>query len=75
MTVNDDGVQIIDSVPAWTLEEGDQIVVNGDLVILGHITDTDEDNQIILSGENLSDVAGDDSWTIDADTVIDIWSV
>lgn len=62
------------TTPAHTLQETDQIIVDGDLFII-HTIDDDRDDidEILVKGENLSD--GPDEFVLFADDEFQVWAV
>ncbi len=59
---------------AHTLEAGDQIVIEGDLFIVNSISSTDDLDEVVVKGENLSDPANDEI-PLYADDEFAVWTV
>lgn len=60
--------------PAHTLEDGDQIKVNGELFV-NTVIDTDrlDPDEVGIKGENLS--GGEDEIVLNADMLVTVWSI
>lgn len=71
-----DNVNIIDTMPAYALQQGDQVVIDGDLVVIRSVDDDRPDpDEIFVTFENLSDSAGDTSAELFADDRYDVWAI
>ena len=66
--------EIIDTVPAYSIEVGDQIIVDGDYIEVKSITETDDLDEIIVKG--YSHITGDtEAYELYADDTFDVWSI
>lgn len=71
-----DHVNIIDTVPAYSLVAGDQILIESDLVVIRSVDDDRPDpDEIFVTFENLSDPVGDTSAELFADDRFEIWAI
>lgn len=70
----DTDINIIDNISADTIEVGDQIIVEGDLVIVLAVKDTDDIDEVFIRVENLSDPTVTD-FSLYADDYFDVWAV
>lgn len=70
----DTDINIIDNISADTIEVGDQIIVEGDLVIVRAVQDTDDIDEVFIRVENLSDPTVND-FSLFADDYFDVWAV
>lgn len=67
-------IVIIDTVPASSLEEGDQIVIEGDLVEIRAVRETDDIDEVVVTG--YSNETGDvEHYSLYADDYFDLWGV
>lgn len=67
-------MEIIDNVSADAIEVGDQIIVEGDYLEVKTVTDSDDIDEIIVSG--FSHTSGDiETYHLFADDYFDIWTV
>lgn len=73
MTIADTDIQTLFTTPAHTLEVGDQIKVDGDLFIIRTIVETDDVDEVLVKGENLSD--GPDEFSLFADDEFEVWAL
>lgn len=69
-----DDMIILYSTPAYTLMEGDQIIIDGDPCIIRKLdADRDDIDEIHVWVENLGD--GNDEYDLYADDNYDVWSI
>jgi len=72
--IDTDDIQTIDTVPAYSLEEGDQVIVEGDLIEIRSIQETDDPDEIVIRGYSHTD--GDTvTLSLFADDTYDLWSI
>jgi hypothetical protein len=64
--------KIYDSVPAWTLMEGDQAVVDDTLVVLTLVNVLDNSNTVEVAYTN-PDTDVEDNVEFNADEIVDLW--
>lgn len=65
---------IIDTVPAYAIEVGDQIIVDGDHIEVNSITDTDDLDEIVVHG--YSHTSGDyETYSLFADDLFEVWAI
>ena len=69
-----DDYTILFSTAAHQLEAGDQIVVEGELFIIHEIVETDDLDEVIVKGENLSDPSNNEI-PLFADDEFDVWAI
>lgn len=66
--------EVIDTVPAYSIEPGDQIIVDGDYIEVKCVEETDDIDEIIVKG--YSHVTGDtETYSLYADDDYDVWSI
>ncbi len=69
-----DDIEIIDTVAAYSIEVGDQIIVEGDYVEVKEVRETEDVNEVVVVG--YSHVSGDTvTYELFADDQYDLWSV
>lgn len=67
-------MNIIDTVSADTIEIGDQIVVDGDLIEVTAVLDSSDPDEVIVRG--FSHESGDsETYSLFADDYFDLWAV
>ena len=67
-------IEIIDNIAAYTIEAGDQIVVDGDHIEVKAVVETEDPDEIIVRG--YSHLSGDFAeYPLFADDYFDVWSV
>ena len=72
--VDVDDIVVIDTVPAHTLEVGDQIIVEDDYVEIKEIAESLDVDEVVVRG--YSHVSGDTvEYSLYADDEYDLWSV
>lgn len=65
---------IIDSIAADTVEAGDQIIIEGDLIEVRSVSESDDIDEVIVSGYN--NTTGDvDQFSLYADDYFEVWTV
>jgi hypothetical protein len=65
---------IYDRVPAYSIEVGDQIIVDGDEIEVTDVHDTEDLDEIVVTG--YSHVTGDtETYSLFADDSFDLWTV
>lgn len=72
-----DDVDVLFTTPAHTLEDGDQIIVddlNEELFIIHSIHETDDIDEIVVKGENLTDPTNNEI-SLFADSEYRVWSL
>lgn len=70
----DTDIEVFDTVPAYSIEVGDQIVVESDHIEVSHIAETDDLDEVIVSG--YSHDSGDRvEYSLFADDMFDVWTV
>lgn len=66
--------EIIDNISADTIEAGDQIVIEGDLIEIKSVSETDDIDEIVVHGYN--NTTGDvEEFSLYADDYFDVWSI
>lgn len=65
---------VIDTVPASTLERGDQILIQGELVEVLAVRETDDIDEIVVTGYS-NDTGDIEHWSLYADDEYDLWGV
>ena len=72
--VNITDIETVDTVPAYSLEVGDQIVADGDYIEITSIEETDDVDEVLVKGYSHTD--GDRvSLSLFADDLYPIWTV
>jgi hypothetical protein len=67
-------IEIIDSIAAYSVEAGDQIVIEGDLVEVTFVGETEDIDEVFVIG--YSHESGDRvEYPLFADDMFDVWSV
>lgn len=65
--------EIIDNISADSIESGDQIIIEGDLVEVKRVEQTDDLDEILIRGYN--NTTGDmETFSLYADDYFDVWS-
>lgn len=65
---------VIDNISADTIEVGDQIIIEGDLIEVKSVLDSDDIDEVIVMG--YSHQSGDtERYSLYADDYFDVWSV
>jgi hypothetical protein len=67
-------VDIIDTVPAFSIEVGDQILVDGDPIEVRSISETDDLDEIVIRGYS-HDSGDTETYSLFADDTYDVWAV
>ena len=69
-----DDIEIIDNISADTIEVGDQIIVEGDHIQVSSVTDSDDIDEVVVTG--YSHDSGDSvEYSLFADDYFDVWTV
>ena len=69
-----DDIEIIDNISADTIEVGDQIIVVGDHIQVSSVTDSDDIDEVVVTG--YSHDSGDSvEYSLFADDYFDVWTV
>lgn len=67
-------ITVFDTVSADTLEVGDQIIVDGDPISITGISETDDPDEILVTGYSFN--SGDtETYSLFADDYFDLWGV
>lgn len=70
----DTDINIIDNISADTIEVGDQIIIEGDLIEVTGVSETDDIDEVVIRG--FSHVTGDSEvYSLFADDYYDVWSI
>lgn len=73
--MTNEDVTIIDTVSADTLVPGDQIIIQGDLLIIRTVDSDREDiDEVLIKGENLTN-PDEDEFAVFADEYFQVWSL
>lgn len=65
---------IIDSVSADSIEVGDQIIIDGELVEVRHVSESGDIDEVVVAG--YSNSTGDiETYSLYADDYFEVWSV
>ena len=67
-------VNIIDTVPAFSIEPGDQILVDGDPIEVKRIEETDDVDEVVVIGYS-HDTGDTERYSLYADDTYDVWAV
>ena len=67
-------VNIIDTVPAFSIEAGDQILVDGDPIEVKRIEETDDVDEVVVIGYS-HDTGDTERYSLYADDTYDVWAV
>lgn len=66
--------EIIDNISADTIENGDQIIIEGDLIEVKTVEPTSDPDEVLVHGYN--NTTGDmESFSLYADDYYDVWSI
>lgn len=69
-----DNENIIDNIPAWSIVEGDQILIDGDPIEVKTVEETSDNDEIIVMG--YSHETGDsERYSLYAHDTFSIWSM
>lgn len=66
-------INVLFTTPAHTLEVGDQIIIDGELFIINTIVETEDIDEVVVKGENLS--GDDDTFSLFADDEYQVWAL
>lgn len=65
---------IIDTIPAYAIEVGDQVIIDGDYIEVSSVEETNDIDEIVVRG--FSHISGDsETYSLFADDDFDIWAV
>lgn len=67
-------MNIIDNISADTIEVGDQILIEGDPIEVKSINETDDIDEIVISGYS-HDTGDTETYSLFADDYFDVWGV
>lgn len=74
MNISEDKPPVIDSVPAFSIEAGDQVVIEDDYIEVTQVLETEDLDEIVVKG--YSHVSGDtETYSLLADDVYDVWAL
>ena len=65
---------IIDTIPAYSIEVGDQIIVDGDYIEVRTVVETDDVDEIVVTGYS-HDSGDTETYSLFADDEYDVWSI
>lgn len=65
---------IIDQIPAYSIEVGDQILIDGDPIEVTALDSTDDVDEVIVRGYS-HDTGDVETYSLFADDIYDVWSI
>lgn len=67
-------IQIFDTIAAWQVEVGDQVVIDGELIEVSAVEETDDIDEIVISGYS-NDTGDFAHYSVCYDEELEMWGV